>query len=134
MGKFAEAKAILKKAIDKKPDYSDANLNYAFVFHQEKNLPEEVKLLEDLIKKAPNYLPAYKNIGISLVDLGLWQRAIEFWQKAATIEPNCSYEYNIGIAYAQHNDIPKAREWHIKAAQKGDGNAKKILEHNGVKY
>jgi protein O-mannosyl-transferase len=133
-GHFEEARTMLKKAIEKDPDFIDAHLNYAYTFRQEKNLPEEIRLLEELLKKAPNYLPAYKNIGVSLVELGQWQKATEFWQKAATIEQNGSYEYNIGIAYATHGDINTAKDWYLKSAKKGDTNAKSILEKNGVKF
>ncbi|MCU0326848.1 MAG: hypothetical protein MUF45_16670, partial [Spirosomaceae bacterium] len=72
--------------------------------------------------------------GVTLVDLGKWQEAVEVWSKGAAIQKDGSYEYNIGIQYANHGNIDLAKEWYIKSARKGYSFAKEILDKNGVPY
>ncbi|WP_337043088.1 tetratricopeptide repeat protein [Emticicia sp. 17c] len=131
-GNTAEARKAFKQALRIKPDYWDAALNYAFSYRKEGDFEQEVKELDKLISKAPAYLPAYKNIGVTYTDLKLDDKAVEYWVKAAIRDSTGDFDYNIGINYANRQNIEVAKQWYIKAAAKGNQNARAILKKNGV--
>jgi protein O-mannosyl-transferase len=134
VGRYKEAKEILLKAIKLKPDYWDAHLNYSFVFRKEGNLQEELKMLRELYKKAPEHHPTIRNLGVTLKDLGQVQETIDLWAKSAPLQADGSYEYNIGLIYANRGDIENTKAWYIKSARKGYKIAQEILTKNGVTY
>lgn len=134
VGRIKEAKETLLKAIKMKPDYWDAHLNYSFAIRKEGNLQEELKLLQELYKKAPDHHATIRNLGVTLIDLGRWQEAVDVWTQGAALQKDGSYEYNIGLQYANHGNIDLAKEWYIKSARKGYSFAKEILDKNGVPY
>lgn len=129
---YDEARKAFKKAISIKPDYWDAYLNHAFSYREEKFYAQEIKELNELIEKAPQYLPAYKNIGVTYIDLNLNDKAIEYWKRASVRDSTGDYEYNIGINFASREDVETAKQWYIKAARKGNANARGILKDNGI--
>ena len=133
-GKYEEARKAFSEAIKLQSDLWDARLNYAFTYRKESKFEQEIKELQALITKNPDYLTAYRNIGVTYVDLKQDAKAVEYWQKAAAKETTGEYEYNIGINYVARGDIKTATEWYIKSAREGNANAKGILEKNGVKY
>ena len=130
-GKYAEARKYFDEAIKIQPDLWDAYLNHSFSYRKEGKLEQEIK---ELLIKNPDYLVAYRNIGVSYVDLKQNDKAVEYWKKGAEKDATGEYEYNIGINYVSRGDINTATEWYIKSAREGNANAKGILEKNGVKY
>lgn len=133
-GKYDEARKYFDEAIKIQPDLWDAYLNHSFSYRKEGNLEQEIKELQALLIKNPDYLVAYRNIGVSYVDLKQNDKAVEYWKKGAEKDTTGEYEYNIGINYVSRGDINTATEWYIKSAREGNTNAKGILEKNGVKY
>lgn len=133
-GKYAEARKYFDEAIKIQPDLWDAYLNHSFSYRKEGKLEQEIKELQALLIKNPDYLVAYRNIGVSYVDLKQNDKAVEYWKKGAEKDATGEYEYNIGINYVSRGDINTATEWYIKSAREGNANAKGILEKNGVKY
>lgn len=131
-GDFAEARKAFKKSMEINPQYWDAYLNHAYAYRKEGNFDQEIKELKELIEKAPQYLPAYKNLGVTYVDLKQDNNAVDIWKRASVRDSTGDYEYNIGINHSLRNDIEAAKQWYIKAAQKGNTNAKTILKNNGV--
>ena len=91
-------------------------------------------MLDKLISLAPSYLPAYRNIGVSLSELGKNDKAVEYWQRATVYDTTGDYEYNIAIHYANRGKIEVAKEYYIKAAKKGKPEAIQILKNNGVSF
>ncbi len=134
VGKFKEAKEVLLKATQLQANFWEAHLNYAFVFKKEGNLQEAVRLLRLLYQKAPDHQATVQNLGALLVEQGKWQEAIEIWKKSAETQKDGSYEYNIAIQYATHQDVNTAKNWFIKSARQGYASAKEILTKNGVPY
>lgn len=132
--RFNESNKIIEKLIQLKPENLDSYLNVAYTKRLQGDLAGEVKLLEDLIGKNPSYLPAYRNIGVTLSDLGRHYEAVEYWKKAISFDKTGDYEYNIGINFAMRGQLDTAKEWHIKAAKKGKLEAQQILKTNGVIY
>jgi tetratricopeptide (TPR) repeat protein len=75
---------------------------------------------------------AYKNIGVAYVNMGQYDKAIEYWKKAIRYHPTQpSFEYNIGLQLAQHGRVAEGVEWLRKAARKGEQNAVALLKARG---
>ena len=134
LNRFEESRKVFDDAIKLSPQLWDAYLNRSCTYRLEKKFDQEIKELDALLTKNPDYLTAYRNIGVTFVDLKQDQKAIEYWKKGAERDKTGEYEYNIGINYVARGDIKTATEWYIKSAKEGNANAKEILEKNGVKY
>lgn len=134
IGKFTEARELYKKQLLKEPTNNDAALNISYSYKLQGDKETEIKLLADLIKKSPDYMMAYKNIGLSLAESGRNDETISYWKQAASYDKSGDYEYNIGINYATRGKISDAQQWYIKAAQKGKKEAIDLLNRNGVKF
>jgi tetratricopeptide (TPR) repeat protein len=132
--RFDEANKVFAKIISKDPENWDAYLNISYSHRLRGDMQTEVKLLDDLIKKKPSYLPAYRNIGVTFTDLGQNDQAVQYWQRATVYDSTGDYDYNIGINFANRGQLNVAKDWYIKAAQKGKPEAVQILKNNGVKY
>lgn len=134
LGRYEESNDYFGKIIKLKPDSWDSYLNIAYSYRLKGDKLTEIKLLKELIEKAPDYLPAYRNIGVSLSELGRNDEVVAYWQRATVYDTTGDYEYNIGINYALRGKTDIARDWYIKAARKGKVDAINILKTNGVKY
>jgi tetratricopeptide (TPR) repeat protein len=128
------ARQMMDKMIVENPDNLDLLLNRSYSLRQEGNLEQELIELKAIIVKAPDYLPAYKNIGVTLTQLGRNNETISFWGKAALLDSSGDYEYNIGINYSNQNRIAEAIPWYQKAAKKGKTEAIDLLTNNGVAF
>jgi tetratricopeptide (TPR) repeat protein len=126
--KYEAARAVFDSIIKKDSKNWDAHLNRALSFGLEGDAAREVRELEALIAKNPQFMPAYKNIGISFINTGSDSKAIDFWQRAAVYDTTGDFEYNIGVNYALRNDALLAKEWHTKAARKGKKEAIEALK------
>lgn len=134
IGRGEEARALYDKLLIDNPNNLDLLLNHSFSYRQEGNLAKEIEELEALILKAPDFLVAYKNIGLSLAETGRNDEALAYWAKAAEMDASGDYEYNIGINHANRGLINDAIEWYKKAAKKGKQEAINILTQNGVAF
>jgi tetratricopeptide (TPR) repeat protein len=134
LGRYDEANKIYGDILKKNPEFWDSYLNIAYSYRLKGDKITEIRLLDELIKKAPSYLPAYRNIGVSLSDLARNDEAVQYWQRAAVYDSTGDYEYNIGINYSIRGRIDIAKDWYLKAAKKGKPEAVTILKNNGVKF
>ncbi|MFT7420140.1 MAG: tetratricopeptide (TPR) repeat protein, partial [Arcticibacterium sp.] len=134
LGQGIQARELMDQLISKNSDNLDLQLNRTYSFRQEGNFEQELLALKALIKKAPDYLPAFKNIGVTFSELGRNAETITFWERAAELDPSGDYEYNIGINYANQNRVSEAISWYQAAAKKGKQEAIDLLTQNGVDY
>ncbi|KPM48627.1 tetratricopeptide repeat protein [Jiulongibacter sediminis] len=133
-GHGEEARQLYAQLNENDEESPDFRLNYAYSFRADGDLNKEVELLKALINDHPDYMPAYKNIGVSLSELGRHDETVLYWEKAAELDASGDYEYNIGINYANRNMVDKAVPWYQKAARKGKAEAIDLLTRNGVAY
>lgn len=134
LGRFDESNTVFREVIAKDPKNWDAYLNISYAHKLKGDTQTEIKLLDDLIKKQPSYLPAYRNIGVTFSDLGMHDQAVQYWQRATVYDSTGDYDYNIGINFSNRARIAEAKDWYIKAARKGKPEAIQILKQNGVVY
>ncbi len=60
----------------------------------------------------------YKDIGVAYGMKGLYNKSIEFFTKAISLDPNDSQSYyNLGVTYQQIGDIPNANVYLTKAEE-----------------
>ena len=128
------ARQQMDKLIGENPGNLDLLLNRSFSYRQEGNYEQEIIELKALIEKATDYLPAFKNIGVTLSQLGRNAETIIFWEKVAALDSSADYEYNIGINYANQNRVSDAIPWYQKVSRKGKEEAIDLLSRNGVSY
>jgi protein O-mannosyl-transferase len=132
--KYAEARTIYDQIIKIKPDNYEAALNKAYSYRMAGDLESEIAGLKKLLAVAPNYMPAYRNLGVTYSDLGRHNEAVALWEKATIYDSSGDYEYNIGINYANRGQIETAKSWYIKSAKKGKKDAVAILKNNNIVY
>jgi tetratricopeptide (TPR) repeat protein len=132
--RFDESNKVFNEIISKDPENWDAYLNISYSHKLKGDMQTELKLLADLINKKPNYLPAYRNIGVTFSDLGMHEQAVQYWQRATVYDSTGDYDYNIGINFANRGQLNVAKDWYVKAAKKGKPEAIEILKANRVQY
>lgn len=132
LGQTNKARAIYQELA--KEETPDDLLNISFTYKKAGDVETEIQLLKELLLKYPDYLPAYRNLGISLSELGRNEETVTLWEKAAAIDPSGDYEYNIGINYASRNMIDKAIGYYQRAARKGKKEAIDLLNQNGSSF
>lgn len=105
------------KAIDSnKKDY-DSYYKVAFILKDLGKIDESATMLENLLKKKPEYSQASNLLGEILCEQEKFKEAINVYMDALRYDPN-SYDiyYNLGIAYTRLNDFQNAKICYEKAA------------------
>jgi len=86
--------------------------------HKKNNLMAAEKLYNEILKKNPNYVGAYNNLGILYNQYGNNQKAAHYYKKAIQINPNhVDAHNNLGILYNQYGNFKKAVHCYEKAIQ-----------------
>ena len=86
--------------------------------HKKKNFKAAEKLYEDILRKNPNYINAYNNLGILFNQLGEYKKSINCYEKAIQIQPNNAPAYNnLGFVLNQLDELEKAMNCFEKAIQ-----------------
>ena len=86
--------------------------------HKKNNLMAAEKLYNEILKKNPNYVGAYNNLGILYNQYGNNQKAAHYYKKAIQINPNhFDAHNNLGILYNQYGNFKKAVHCYEKAIQ-----------------
>ena len=88
-----------KKAIELKPDFAEAYLNWGCILNELGKYEKAMEKFKIATKIKPNFVEAYSNWGYSLNMLGRYEEAIEKLEKAVEIKPNYSDAYlNWGVS------------------------------------
>lgn len=125
LAEIYEKEGGMRKAIDEyvmaidtnKQDY-DSYYRIAFLLEKLGKKEESIEMLNNLIKKKPDYYEASELLGKLLCDQENFKDAISVYMNALRYNPN-SYEiyYNLGIAYTRLNDFGNAKICYEKAAE-----------------
>ena len=117
-GKFQEAVAVYKKAIQLKPDYADAFCNLGNALKELGRLKEAVQNFGKAIQVKPDFEEAYNNRGAALKDLGQLQEAVASYDKAIQLKPDYIEAYNNrGLALKDLGQLQEAVANYKKAIQ-----------------
>jgi tetratricopeptide (TPR) repeat protein len=126
-----EAVAAYKKFLAAKPDNQEAKLELATLYLQQKNVDEAKATLggSDLSTISNPY--TLYNLGVGFYNAGQPAEAIQYWEKAVTLDPKLSDAWlQLGFAYYSVQNKDKAKEALQKVIElePGSDNAKSAQE------
>ena len=86
--------------------------------HKKKNFKAAENLYEEILRKNPNYINAYNNLGILFNQLGEYKKSINCYEKIIQIQPNNAAAHNnLGFVLNQLDELEKAMKCFKKAIQ-----------------
>ena len=98
----------------------DINLNYniARLLNKDERAEEAIVMLQDILKKKPEYYEATNLLGEILYSNERYKEAINVYMNALRYNPgNYDLYYNIGMVCTMLNDFQRAKEFYQKAAE-----------------
>ena len=100
----------------------DLNIEETFALamqnHKKKNFKAAENLYEEILRKNPNYINAYNNLGILFNQLGEYKKSINCYEKIIQIQPNNAAAHNnLGFVLNQLDELEKAMKFFEKAIQ-----------------
>ena len=94
------------------------NYNIARLLNKDERPDEAITMLQDLLKKNPEYYDATNLLGEILYTQERYKEAINVYMNALRYNPgNYDLYYNLGMVYTMVNDFQRAKEFYQKAAQ-----------------
>ena len=116
LGKLKEAELSYRKAIDIKPDFTDAHFCLGNVLKDLGKLKEAELSYRKAIDIKPDYVNAHYNLGNVFRDLGKYQEAELSYRKAIDIKPDyADAHYNLGIIFKNLGKYQEAELSYRKA-------------------
>lgn len=132
--KTEEAKAAFIKALELKPNYSDAIIQQALLAETEGNLDEAIRALDDLVKSEPFNIEALFQLGRIYYNNNRMDEAIIKFQQIILIFPNHSNaHYSLGVAYTAKGEKNLAIAEFEKVLELNPGNRDVIDKINSLK-
>jgi Tfp pilus assembly protein PilF/peroxiredoxin len=121
-GQSAKAQAAFARAIEVKPDFSEASNGLGALLAQGGNLPAAVARFKIALETTPDYPDALNNLGYALLQMGRNREAFDLYQKALKLQPDFPEAFNnLGIYYAREGDPPRAEASFKEAVQRRPG-------------
>lgn len=94
------------------------NYNIAKLLNKSDRQEEAITVLQDILKRKPEYYEATNLLGEVLCANERYKEAINVYMNALRYNPgNYDLYYNLGIAYTMANDFQRAKEFYEKAAE-----------------
>jgi predicted O-linked N-acetylglucosamine transferase (SPINDLY family) len=116
--KLPEAFECYKKAVELKPDYTEAYNNIGSALKDMGRAEEALEYYRKALEIVPNYLEATYNMGIVLAEVGKPAEAVEYYRKAIGLKPDHSEAYyNMGIALIDMGRAAEAITAYRKATE-----------------
>ena len=111
-----------KKAFSLNPNIASTLNDLGGVYFIKKDYVKSIAICINEIKLAPGNVHPYANIGLSYLNLGKFDSAIYYSNKAISIDPtlNLSYENN-AYAYRATNRIDSAKKYETIAQKNNPG-------------
>ncbi len=111
-GKYAEAVAEFKKALEKDPQQPYILANMADGLSRLNQLPEALDAYQKAIALKPDDAAMYTNMGVLLGKMGKMAESQEAFKKAASINPAAAGQnfYNLGATLVNSGRAPEAAE------------------------
>lgn len=94
------------------------NYNIARLLNKDERPDEAITVLQDILKKKPEYYEATNLLGDILCSGERYKEAINVYMSALRYNPgNYDLYYNLGMVYTMINDFQRAKEFYQKAAE-----------------
>ncbi len=98
----------------------DIKINYkiGLLLNKDERREEAITVLQDILKKKPEYYDATNLLGEILYSNDRYKEAINVYMNALRYHPgNYDLYYNLGMVYTMVNDFQRAKEFYQKAAE-----------------
>ena len=94
------------------------NYNIARLLNKDERPEEAITILQEILKKNPEYYNATDLLGEILYTQERYKEAINVYMNALRYHPgNYDLYYNLGMVYTMANDFQRAKEFYQKAAE-----------------
>ena len=100
LGRFDEASAEMRKAVELDPLSPIINTNLGATLLTARRYDEAVELLHKTLELDPNFVPAHYNLHRAYLLQGRHEEAIAEWQKCYELDPDPGSFVELGHAYA----------------------------------
>jgi Flp pilus assembly protein TadD/peroxiredoxin len=118
-GQPSQAKAAFERALQLKPDYSDASNSLGVLLAQSGQVPAAIERFRAALQAKPDFADALNNLGFALFETGDTAQAYELYQKALTLQPNFPEALNnLGIFFGRQGDFDRALTYFQQAVDK----------------
>ncbi|HEY7816586.1 MAG TPA: tetratricopeptide repeat protein, partial [Vicinamibacteria bacterium] len=109
-GRPADARRAFEKAIELDPSLVEAVTSLANLhIDHTKEWSEAERLLDEVLKRSPDYAPAYVSLGVMSLRRGELPRAAELFEKALALDGRDEAAlYNLGAVHFNRKDYPAA--------------------------
>ena len=106
------------RANELRKDDLKIDLKIASMLSKDKRAEEAITILQDILKKKPEYYEATNLLGEILYTNERYKEAINVYMNALRYNPgNYDLYYNLGMVYTMNNDFQRAKEFYQKAAE-----------------
>ena len=127
-GRVEEAIGDLSRAIEIKPNMTEAYYNRALGYSFQGRYTDAIRDLIEAIRQNPNYVDAYHNRGVAYANLADYESAIEDFKKVTELRPAYGPAYlSLGQAYLRTGERELADESFRKASYLGVREADRLL-------
>lgn len=86
-GKYDEAIALLKKAIELKPKYAESHLHLGVLYANKKQYDEAIKEIEKAVEDKPDSIMCHWLLAMLYDKKQIKDKALEQWQKLLDLNP-----------------------------------------------
>jgi tetratricopeptide (TPR) repeat protein len=108
-GKLTEAIEQYERALQLKPDFSEAYNNLGNTLADQGKVPEAIQCYKRALELNPSYAEAYYNLGNVLAHQGKLSEAIQHYEWAFQLKPDYAEAcYNMGVALQSEGKVAEA--------------------------
>jgi Tfp pilus assembly protein PilF/peroxiredoxin len=117
-GQNEKARAVFERAIELKPDFSEASNGLGALLGQGGDLPGAIARFQTALETTPDYPDALNNLGYALLQSNRDGEAYDLFQKALKLQPDFAEAHNnLGIHAARQGDPPQSEAHFRKAVE-----------------
>ncbi|HIE29078.1 TPA: tetratricopeptide repeat protein [Candidatus Poribacteria bacterium] len=118
MKRYQDEVTRYKKASQKKPNDVMLHLELAQLHYEHGNLDEVIREYEYVIYIAPDFAPAYNNVGLAYLQKNNFEKAKQAFEKTIELNPKAATAYlALGQLYAHQEKFNLAKSQYQKAIQ-----------------
>lgn len=132
-GKFQDAVASYRKAIELMPDFSLALNNCGVALKHSGEVQAALQCYQQAIELDPGYCEAHTNMGVALQELGRLKEALDCHDRAIKLQPNfADAHYNRGVVLQEQGAFSEAQKSHEAAIRLKPGFVRAYCNHGLV--
>ena len=134
-GKFKDAEANFKKAIELKTDFFEAHNNLGVLLQGFGRLEEAIISFKKAIELKSDYVEAYNNLGITEKKNGRLEEAKTCFTYATKLNPkNISAHHNLGVILEQLKKFKEAEDSYSKAIELNPEHEAALLNRGQILF